>query len=80
MSGTFVMRTQTQRRTTTGIVDRIEPNGVVFVHEVPSRKRGFLANNTPVEGHARLKPGTRLVLDVEDRGNVMVVSAARLAV
>jgi hypothetical protein len=71
---------KTKRRTTTGIVHRIEPNGVVFVHEVDSRKLGFLANDTPVEGRARLKPGTRLALDVEDRGNVMVVSAARLAV
>jgi hypothetical protein len=68
-------------RTTTGIVDRVEPNGVVFVHEdAPSRKLGFLGNSTPVRGPARprLKPGTRLSLDVEDRGNVMVVAAARI--
>jgi hypothetical protein len=66
-------------RTTIGIVDRIEPNGVVFVHEVDSRKLGFLADTTPVEGLGRLKPGMMLSLDVEDRGNVMVVSAARAA-
>lgn len=66
-------------RTTIGIVDRVEPNGVVFVHEVASRKRGFLANTTPVEGHVWPKPGMRLSMDVEDRGNVMVVSAARPA-
>jgi hypothetical protein len=65
-------------RTTTGIVDRVEPNGVVFVHEIKSHKIGFLANNTPVEGNVRLKPGTQLWLDVEDKGDVMVVAAARL--
>lgn len=74
------MDNDTQRRTTTGIVDRVEPNGVVFVHEVDSRKLGFLANTTPVQGHVRLKPGTRLSLDVEDRGNVMVVAAARATI
>ena len=73
------MDNDTQRRTTTGIVDRVEPNGVVFVHEVDSRKLGFLANTTPVEGHVRLAPGMLLYLDVEDRGNVMVVSAAHAA-
>jgi hypothetical protein len=67
----------TPSRTTTGTVVRVEPNGEVFVHEVDSGKLGFLANTTPVEGNLRLKPGTRLSLDVEDRGNVMVVSAAR---
>ncbi len=66
-------------RRTTGIVNRIEPNGDVFVHEVNSRKLGFLTNTTPVEGHLRLKPGMLLSLDVEDRGNVMVVSSARAA-
>jgi hypothetical protein len=74
------MDNDTSIRNTIGIVDRVEPSGVVFVHEVGSRKLGFLANTTPVEGHVRLKPGTRLSLDVEDRGNVMVVSAARAAV
>ena len=73
------MDSDTRRRTTIGIVDRIEPNGVVFVHEEHSRKLGFLANTTPVAGHVRLKRGIRLSLDVEDRGNVMVVSAARAA-
>ncbi len=68
----------TNLRTTTGIVDRIEPNGEVFVHELDSRKLGFLTNNTPVEGNVRLKRGMRLSLDVEDRGNVMVVSVARV--
>lgn len=68
-----------QSRTTIGIVARVEADGVVFVHEVGSRKLGFLANTTPVEGQVRLKPGTRLSLDVRDEGNVMVVSAARAA-
>ena len=70
------MDKDTQGRTTIGIVDRIEPNGVVFVHELTSGKLGFLANTTPVTGNVQLKPGMRLSLDVEDRGNVMVVSAA----
>jgi hypothetical protein len=70
------------QRTTRGVVDRIEPNGVVFVHELSTRKIGYLANTTPVVGgvvgSAHLKPGTELSLDVVDRGDVMVVSAARL--
>jgi hypothetical protein len=64
-------------RETTGIVDRVEPDGVVFVHEESSLKLGFIANTTPVQGSVQLKPGVRLHLDVEDRGNVMVVSFAR---
>lgn len=70
------------QRTTKGVVDRIEPNGVVFVHEINTRKSGYLANTTPVVGSAagsvRLKPGTELSLDVVDQGDVMIVSAARL--
>jgi hypothetical protein len=69
----------TSPRTTIAIVDRIESNGVVFVHEVDSKKLGVIANTTPVESHVRLRPGTRLSLDVEDVGNVMVVQAAREA-
>ncbi len=63
-------------RTTTGVVDRIEPDGFVFVHEIGSLKLGFLANTTPVAGNACLKPGTKLTLEVEDKGNVMVVVSA----
>jgi hypothetical protein len=77
--GTCIMDSAMSSRRTTGIVNRIEPNGDVFVHEVNSRKLGFLTNTTPVEGHLRLKPGMLLSLDVEDRGNVMVVSSARAA-
>jgi hypothetical protein len=65
-------------RRTTGIIERIEPNGVVFVHEVESRKLGFLENDVPVEGNPRLKRGMLLSLDVLDKGNVMVVAAARV--
>ena len=71
------MDTIMQPRETTGIVDRIEPNGVVFVHELETGKLGFLANTTPVQGGVILKPGLRLTLQVEDRGNVMIVATAR---
>ena len=66
-------------RHTMGVVERIETNGVVFVQEVNSRKRGFLANTTPITGGENLRLGMKLELDVEDRGNVMVVAAARPA-
>lgn len=64
-------------RTTVGVVDRIEPTGVIFVHEKDTCKLGFLANTTPVSGHVSLRPGTVLSLEVEDRGDVMVVTSAR---
>jgi hypothetical protein len=67
---------ETKLRKTTGVVDSIEPNGMVFVHEDRSRKRGFLADAVPVAGNPRLRRGTRLALEVEDRGNVMVVARA----
>jgi hypothetical protein len=73
------MDNDTRSRKTFGIVDRVEANGVVFVHEEATRKLGFLANTTPVGSQVRLRPGMRLSLDVEDRGNVMVVSAAAIA-
>jgi hypothetical protein len=73
------MADDTETRTTTGVVDRIEPNGVIFVHEESSsRKLGFLEDDTPVKGPVRR--GTRLSLDVRDRGNVMVVLAARVII
>ena len=65
------------RRTTFGVVDRIEPNGTVFVHEIDTQKMGFFGNTTPVVGCVPLKRGTKLSLDVIDQGNVMVVAAAR---
>jgi hypothetical protein len=65
------------KRTTIGIVDRIEPNGTVFVHEIDTQKMGFLGNTTPVVGNVHLKPGTKLSIDVVDQGNVMVVASAR---
>jgi hypothetical protein len=64
-------------RRTIGIVDRIERNGTVFVHEIKTNKIGYLGNTTPVVGNSLLKPGAELSLDVVDRGDVMVVSAAR---
>ncbi len=66
-------------RHTKGVVDRIEPDGTVFVHEVSTRRIGFLANTTPVVGSVKLVRGTELSLDVVDRGDVMIVSAARAA-
>lgn len=63
-------------RSTTGIVDRVEHNGVVFVHEVATNKLGYLANTVPVQGTDRLRPGTKLSLSVVDQGNVMVVTSA----
>lgn len=67
------------QRTTIGIVDDIEKNGVVFVHELGTNKLGFIDNNTPVTGAVRLKRGVRLSIDVEDRNNIMIVAAARAA-
>jgi hypothetical protein len=66
-------------RTTVGIVDQVSPDGTVFLYEEGSRKFGFVGNNTPVMGLTRLVRGTRLSIDVEDKGNVMVVVAAHAA-
>jgi hypothetical protein len=71
-------RANARHRTTTGVIDQIAANGVVFVREAETMRRGFVANNVPISGKARLKRGTLLTLDVEDRGNVMVVSSARV--
>jgi hypothetical protein len=65
-------------RTTIGTVSQVTPTGTIFVHEAETRKYGFLDNSVPVTGCAEVKIGMELSLDVEDRGNVMVVAAARL--
>eukprot|EP01037_Dinobryon_pediforme_P005526 gene5526-5580_t len=60
-------------RTTSGVIETIEPTGVVFVREDRSNKLGFIENTTPIETTTRLRPGMHLSMSVWDEGNVMVV-------
>ncbi len=67
----------TALRKTIGVVDRVDADGVVLLHELLSGKRGFVANTTPInETAGAVKPGTHLDLDVEDHGNIMIVESA----
>lgn len=71
------MDAETATRQTIVVVDRIANTGRVFVHEVGSGKAGFLGNNMPIQAATRVFPGQRLVADVKDRGDVVVIESAR---
>ena len=78
----------TALRTTIGVVDRVDADGMVLLHEVGSGKRGFVANTTPIfrmaQGYSNfvalrrdeVKRGTQLELKVADEGNIMIVTSA----
>jgi len=66
-------------RTTTAIVDHLAPSGRVFVHEVETGRPGFLANTTPTTDLQRIERGQRILVEVRDSGDVMVVVSARPA-
>lgn len=71
------MDAESATRQTIVIVDRIASTGRVFVHEVGSDKAGVLGNNMPVQAATSVYPGQRLVADVKDRGDVVVIESAR---
>lgn len=68
-----------QARATSGIVEMIQRNGVVFVREDKSKKLGFIESTTPIAGHPKLRRGLHLSMTVRDEGNVMVVESASAA-
>ena len=74
---TTMAETAAGHRQTIGIVGRVAPSGTVFVHELATNKLGYISNTTPIAGQIQVRPGMRLSLEVEDRGDVMVVAAAR---
>ena len=59
-----------------GVVARVAPSGTVFVHELDTNKLGYITNTTPIAGQTQVRLGMWLALEVEDRGDVMVVEAA----
>jgi hypothetical protein len=63
-------------RSTTGTAGRQTPSGTVFVVEDNTGRLGYIGNNTPIAGAREVAPGTKLHLEVEDRGNMMVVVSA----
>lgn len=67
---------ETGVRETTGRAGYMGPSGIVFVEEDGSGRRGYIGNNVPIEGARFVDAGTHLMLEVEDKGDAMVVVKA----
>lgn len=69
-----------QRRSTVGIVDRIERNGFGTIHEIGSNRAGFFSNRSVESGSFKdVRVKSRVAVEVEDNGELLVVKSIRLA-
>ena len=63
-------------RSTTGIIRRIEPTGVVIAYDPQAKKVAYIKAGVPITGCEEITAGMRLGLEVEDHDEILMVTKA----